>query len=73
MSEKRKVTMNDALAAGDGVIMTARRLRIEELEAQRNELLATLEATVSLLEKLGHFPDNSLTVAAACEAIANAK
>ena len=40
MSEKRKVTMKDALAAGDGVIMTARRLRIEELEAENERLRA---------------------------------
>jgi len=35
--------------------------------------LATLKAAVSLLENLGYFSDNSLTVAAAREAIANAK
>lgn len=50
MSEKRKVTMGDALAAGDGVIMTARRLRIEELEAQRDELLEAFEKLVSLID-----------------------
>ena len=43
------------------------------LIAAAPDLLATLKATVSLLEKLGHFSDNSLTVAAAREAIANAK
>jgi hypothetical protein len=43
------------------------------LAAAAPDLLEALEATVSLLEKLGHFPDNSLTVAAAREAIANAK
>lgn len=36
------ITMDDALAAGDGVIMTARRLRIEELEEQRDDALARL-------------------------------
>src|SRR6056300_1013694 len=43
------------------------------LMAAAPELLEALEATVSLLEKLGHFSDNSLTVGAARAAIANAK
>jgi|DEB0MinimDraft_6_1074348.scaffolds.fasta_scaffold52189_4 hypothetical protein len=43
------------------------------LIAAAPDLLATLKAAVSLLENLGYFSDNSLTVAAAREAIANAK
>jgi len=44
-----------------------------KLIAAAPELLEALEATVSLLENLGYFSDNSLTVAAAREAIASAK
>ena len=43
------------------------------LIAAAPELLEALEATVSLLEKLGHVSDNSLTVGAARAAIAKAK
>jgi len=43
------------------------------LIAAAPELLAALEATVSLLEKLGHASDNSLTVSAARTAIAKAR
>lgn len=57
MSEKRKVTMDDALAAGDGVIMTARRLRIEELENQNKELLEAIEAAIAS----GMVPGESIT------------
>ena len=43
------------------------------LIAAAPELLEALEATVSLLEKLGHFSDNSLTVAVARAVIAKAR
>ncbi len=43
------------------------------LIAAAPELLEALEATASLLEKLGHISDNSLTVGAARAAIAKAK
>lgn len=38
MSEKRKVTMDDALKAGDGVILNVQAARIEELEAALKEI-----------------------------------
>ena len=50
MTEKRKVTMDDALAAGDSVILNVQAERIEELEAQRDELLEALEKIVSLVD-----------------------
>jgi len=43
------------------------------LIAAAPELFEALEATASLLEKLGHISDNSLTVGAARAAIAKAK
>ena len=79
MSEKRKITMDDALAAGDAVIMTARRLRIKELEEQNKELLEALEKIVELnapgrvyeLHQLGMLVYTMLSIARA--AIAKAK
>lgn len=71
MSEKRKVTMDDALAAGDGVLLTARRLRIEELEAQRDELLEALENMLKVYEGEGGTQYNAADIARA--AIATAK
>ena len=50
MSEKRKVTMDDALAAGDGVILNVQVARIEELEDQNKDLLEALEKVVSLVD-----------------------
>ena len=38
MSEKRKVTMDDALAAGDSVILNVQAARIEELEKALQEI-----------------------------------
>ena len=38
-----KVTMDDALSAGDGVILDELAARIRELEAQRGELLEALK------------------------------
>ena len=50
MSEKRKVTMDDALAAGDGVILNVQAARIEELEDQNKDLLEALQKVVSLVD-----------------------
>jgi hypothetical protein len=44
------ITMDDALAAGDGVILREQAERIEALESQRDELLAALEI---LTERIG--------------------
>ena len=38
MSEKRKVTMDDALAAGDSVILNVQAARIKELEKALKEI-----------------------------------
>jgi len=38
MSEKRKVTMDDALKAGDSVILNVQAARIEELEKALQEI-----------------------------------
>lgn len=38
------------LAAGDSVILNVQAARIEELEAQRDELLEALEKVVSLID-----------------------
>ena len=45
-----KVTMEDALAAGDGIILREQAERIEELERQRGELLQALQI---LTERIG--------------------
>jgi hypothetical protein len=47
MREKRKVMMDDALAAGDGVILNVQAARIKELEDQNKELLEALELALS--------------------------
>ena len=47
-----KVTMADALAAGDGVILNEQVARIKELEEQRDELIAALVWYAGIVEDL---------------------
>ena len=47
MSDKRKVTMDDALAAGDGVILNVQAARIKELEERNKELAEAIEAAIA--------------------------
>ena len=51
MSEKRKVTMDDALAAGDGVILNVQAERIAELEERVSWLETTLDTVDAALGK----------------------
>ena len=77
MSEKRKVTMDDALAAGDAVIMTAQRLRIEELEKALQEIADPAHTSYdsdSALYALENLATNALYMQrVAKEALAKAK
>ena len=49
-----KVTMADAMAAGDGVVLDELSARIKELEAQRDELLEALEELFHLVHPYVH-------------------
>lgn len=77
MSEKRKVTMDDALAAGDGVILGVQAARIKELEGQNKELLEALEKVISEYIKSLYYSDRALYLGramnAATKVIAKAK
>lgn len=66
-----KVTMADALAAGDGVILNELAARIKELEAQRDELLEALENLLKVHEGEGGTQHHAGDMARA--AIAKAK
>ena len=66
-----KVTMADAMAAGDGVIFNELANRIKELEAQRDELLEALEMMLEMSEMGGFGKAAAEDVARA--AIAKAK
>ena len=47
-----KVTMDDALSAGDGVILDELAARIRELEAQRDELFRAIQWYADTVEDL---------------------
>jgi len=66
-----KVTMADAMAAGDGVVLNELEKRIRELEAQRDELLEALEMMLEMSEMGGFGKAAAEDVARA--AIAKAK
>lgn len=55
MSEKRSVTMADAMAAGDGVILRELEDRIRELELLRDEIVRALDWYAELAEDLNRY------------------
>ena len=77
MSEKRKVTMDDALAAGDGVILNVQAARIKELEKALQEIADPAHTSFdgdSALYALENLATNALYMQrVAKEALAKAK